>query len=195
MDEACGGLAGETRSLEDESGFTLPEVMIVIVIMGILAAIAVPSWFNVIEGRRVDSATNQITADLRLAHTSATNRLGTAQIRFSSTGSTSFTCGATAADYCLVRPLVGGGTETIARNFEDNVTLNSPNLLPVGGVSAVEFAANGSASTVGTLGAVPGVTDTCPVSTPVGRRLQVTVDGNPTHCVTFSEATSRIRID
>ena len=173
----------------------MPEVMIVIAIMGILAAIAVPSWFNVIEGRKVDSATNQIAADLRLAHTSATNRLGTAQIRFSSTGSSAFTCGTTVADYCLARPLTGGGPATLARNFEDNVVLNSPNLLPVGGVTAVEFSPRGSASTVGTLGTVPSVTDTCPGSTPAGRRLQVTVDGNPAHCITFNEATSRIRID
>jgi prepilin-type N-terminal cleavage/methylation domain-containing protein len=178
-----------------ERGFTLPEVMIVIVIMGILTAIAVPTWWSVVEGRQVDSATNQLAADLRLAHTSATNRLGTAQIRFSSTGSASFTCGATAADYCLVRPVAGGGTESIARNFEDNVVLNSPNLLPVGGMSAVEFSSNGSASAVGMPGTVPGVVDNCPSSTPVGRRLQVTVDGNPAHCVTFSEATSRIKID
>jgi len=170
--------------------------VITIVIMGILFGIATSSWFGVIESRAVDSATNQLAADLRLAHTSATNRLGTAQIRFSSTGDASFTCGGTPADYCLVRPLAGGGTESDARNFEeDNVVLNSPNLLPVGGVSAVEFSANGSASTVGTLGTVPGVADNCPSSTPEGRRLQVTVDGDPAHCVTFNEATSRIKID
>lgn len=184
----------ETRSLEDESGFTLPEVMIVIAVMGILAAIAVPSWFNVIEGRRVDSATNQLTADLRLAHTSATNRLDAAQIRFSSTGSASFTCGATAADYCLVRPTTGGGTETIARNFEDNVILNSPNLAPVGGLNAIEFSPYGSARAIGSLN--PSAADNCPASTPPGgARLRVTVDGNPIHCVTFNEATARVKID
>lgn len=60
---------------ENETGFTLAEVLITIVIMGIVFAIASSSWFGVVEGRRVDSGTNQLAADLRLAHTRATNRL------------------------------------------------------------------------------------------------------------------------
>ena len=62
-------------ALEDERGFTLIEVMVIIIIMGIVFAIASSTWFGVVESRRVDSATNQLAADLRLAHTSATNRL------------------------------------------------------------------------------------------------------------------------
>lgn len=34
--------------LRSERGFTLPEVLIVIIIMGILAAIAVPVWWGVV---------------------------------------------------------------------------------------------------------------------------------------------------
>ena len=60
---------------EDERGFTLIEVMVTIVIMGIVFAIASSFWFKMAESRRVDSATNQVVADLRLAHTQATNRL------------------------------------------------------------------------------------------------------------------------
>jgi len=62
-------------ALEDERGFTLIEVMVTIVIMGIVFAIASSFWFKMAESRRVDSATNQVVADLRLAHTQATNRL------------------------------------------------------------------------------------------------------------------------
>jgi prepilin-type N-terminal cleavage/methylation domain-containing protein len=62
-------------TLEDERGFTLIEVMITIILMGILFGIASSTWFGVVESRRVDSATNQLAADLRLAHTEATNRL------------------------------------------------------------------------------------------------------------------------
>src|SRR5215216_3434248 len=60
---------------EDERGFTLAEVMITVVIMGIVLGIASSTWFKVAESRRVDSATNQVVADLRLAHTQATNHL------------------------------------------------------------------------------------------------------------------------
>jgi prepilin-type N-terminal cleavage/methylation domain-containing protein len=58
-----------------ERGFTLPELMITIVLLGILLAIASSTWFGVVESRRVDSATNQMVSDLRLAHSRATNRL------------------------------------------------------------------------------------------------------------------------
>jgi Tfp pilus assembly protein FimT len=49
--------------------------MIVIVVMGIVLAIASSSWFGVIESRQVDAATNQLATDLRLMHTQASNRL------------------------------------------------------------------------------------------------------------------------
>ena len=62
-------------ALEDERGFTLGELLITIVIMGIVFAIASSSWFGALESRRVDSATNQLVADLRLVHSKATNRL------------------------------------------------------------------------------------------------------------------------
>lgn len=47
----------------------------VILIMGILFAIAMASWNSVIESRRVDSAANQLASDMRLAHSSAVNQL------------------------------------------------------------------------------------------------------------------------
>ncbi len=62
-------------ALEDERGFTLVEVMVTIIMMGIVFAIASSTWFKVAESRRVDSATNQVVADLRLAHSQATNQL------------------------------------------------------------------------------------------------------------------------
>ena len=62
-------------TLEDERGFTLIELLVTIVIMGIVFGISSSIWFKMAESRRVDSATNQVVADLRLAHTQATNRL------------------------------------------------------------------------------------------------------------------------
>ena len=64
------------KAWEDERGFTLIELVVTIVIMGLVFSIvAFSSWGGWIEGRRVDSATNQLVADLRQAHSQATNRL------------------------------------------------------------------------------------------------------------------------
>lgn len=71
--EAWGSTGREFS--KDERGFTLPEVLITIVLMGIVLAIASSIWFGTVESRRVDSATNQVASDLRLAHSSAANRL------------------------------------------------------------------------------------------------------------------------
>lgn len=69
------------RNVHSERGFTLPELMIVIVLLGILAAIAMPSWFGLINGKKAISAANQVSADMRLAHGTARNRLTTVQFQ------------------------------------------------------------------------------------------------------------------
>jgi prepilin-type N-terminal cleavage/methylation domain-containing protein len=58
-----------------ERGFTLLELMTTITILMIVLAIASSTWFGAVESRRVDSATIQLAADLRQAHSRAINRL------------------------------------------------------------------------------------------------------------------------
>jgi prepilin-type N-terminal cleavage/methylation domain-containing protein len=76
---------------EDECGFTLAEVMATIIIMGLVFAIASSTWLGVLESRRVDSATNQLAAHLRLAHTTATNRLVPQEVNLAAGSSEYFT--------------------------------------------------------------------------------------------------------
>lgn len=190
----------DTRTSQDERGFTLPEVLVIVLIMGILFAIATASWRSAIEGRQVDAATNQLKADLRLAHTSAANRLASAQVTFNR-DSTRIICNGQLASYCLIEPTASGGTRQTPRNFEsDAVRLTSPNIFLASGPIVVQFDPNGTASIPGTVldTSLTGVTDTCPQSTPSGvPRIQVSSNvGNPTtHCLTFNLQTSRIKVD
>jgi Tfp pilus assembly protein FimT len=50
-------------------------MLVTITIMGILLVIGIIIWLGILERWRVNAATNQLVADLRLAHTSASNQL------------------------------------------------------------------------------------------------------------------------
>ena len=70
-----GSLWRRADTRRGERGFTLPELLVTIAILGILLAIAIVIWLGLLERWRVDAATNQLKADLRLAHANATNQL------------------------------------------------------------------------------------------------------------------------
>lgn len=56
------------------SGFTLTEVMVVLTILGILLAIALPSFRSLIEDQRVKGAASELHASLVLARSEALKR-------------------------------------------------------------------------------------------------------------------------
>lgn len=117
----------------DARGFTLPEVLITIAILGILVGIAVPSWQSVVEGRRVDLATNQFASDLRLAHTRATNRLEDWEVVYAA-GSRSY-------------QLVPDGGTAINRTLPEGTQILSTEVdVDGGGNSTITFTPRGQAN-------------------------------------------------
>ena len=60
---------------EDERGYTLPEILTAVSIMGIILAIGIIVLLALLERWRVEAAADQFAADLRLAHTRATEQL------------------------------------------------------------------------------------------------------------------------
>lgn len=152
----------------DTRGFTLPEVLITIAILGILVGIAIPSWQSVVEGRKEDSATNQLASDLRLADSRATNRLNSWQVVLTS-GSSEYRIGPE-----------GGPLQTRSLCGDGGCGSNDPEVtFAGGGTVTITFKPNGSASV-----APAGVTT-----------YNVAVDGNPGYDIELTPATSGVDID
>ena len=62
------------KSLNNSTGFVLTELLMVVVIIAILAAIAAPSFRSVIQGQRIRSASSDLYASLALARSEAIKR-------------------------------------------------------------------------------------------------------------------------
>jgi type IV fimbrial biogenesis protein FimT len=164
----------QQEAWEDERGFTLAEVMVTIIIMGIVFAIASSSWFGVVEGRRVDSATNQLAADLRLAHTRATNRLEQWQLVLDA--DSSYAIGPTdEAEDC---PDDEPNDDYLCPDLDDEPDVDK---VVVDSAAIITFEPNGSAL-------LPE--DACSATLVVS-----SADGDPDHDIEINAATSRIQID
>ncbi|MEJ7631437.1 MAG: hypothetical protein WKF28_02955 [Rubrobacteraceae bacterium] len=166
-----------------------------IVIMGILLSIATSSWFGLVEGQRVTSATNQLASDLRLAHTKSANQLAIWRVVLVPNRAAE----SVGPDYYLVKLDSSGNvipTSTISRTLPDNVrvvndaTLNDSaavtllyTLLSLGADPSrtLEFEPDGSMRGL----AAGAGSDT----------VEVTEDNDPRGRITFIEATSRIKVE
>ncbi|MBA3636696.1 MAG: GspH/FimT family pseudopilin [Rubrobacteraceae bacterium] len=162
----------EQVAREGERGFTMLELLLVIIVMGILFAIASSTWFGAIESRRVDSATSQLAADLRQAHSKAINRLQPQTVTLT-TGSSQYTM-------------------TGVANPVDLDEESGANVVVVNTGVTVAFCPNGSAE-------IPPATPVCSAA-PSGPATTITVrlPPNPTqepnHTIQINPVTSRIRI-
>lgn len=185
----------------NERGFTLPEVLVTVLIMGVLFSIATSSWFGLVESRRVTSATNELTADLRLAHTSSTNQLATWRVVLipDQTGPEQ------GADYLLIKLDSAGNIiagSTLSRTLLDNVKVVKPadNLLDDPALQVLYTSAglldvsNPKPSRTLEFNA-DGAMKTYSAPAAINKDLiQVSVDGDPVENVKFKEATSRIKV-
>lgn len=157
-----------------EEGFTLPEVLIVIVLMGIVFAIASSTWQRVVDDRNADSAANQLLSDLRLAHTKATNQLSDWRVVHAE-GS---------ADYQLVRVSDGA---FINRSLPENTRILVSEVNTSGGQSKLVFKPNGEASAENGFANPDG-----------DGQIDIVVgaaDGSPQRAISIVPATSRVKVE
>lgn len=190
--------------------------MVTILVMGILTAIGVVSWLSLLEERRVESAANQVAADLRLAHSRATNQLTDWRIVFvgSNPGESVNTvnCGGTQADYCMVKlkevyetgspaPVV---VQTIVRDLPEGTIITPYAPLP-DPRTTVALDPNYSASNPQTVSpSIGNQTMTVEANSDgtvrhlsglAGRFRVTSLDGDSSREVYFTSATARVRVE
>jgi prepilin-type N-terminal cleavage/methylation domain-containing protein len=76
---------------QKNTGMTLLEVMIVVAIIGIIVAIAVPSFSTMLEKQRIKDAAEAMLADLRWARTESIKRNKKVRVTFTTGNSWSYT--------------------------------------------------------------------------------------------------------
>ena len=190
----------------DRRGYTLPEVLTAVTIAGVLAAISVIVLLALLERWRVEAAADQFAADMRLAHTGATQQLTDWCVVLMHDGAP--LAGCSGAAYCLVKlksaydagdgsPALDpdsppaprelpAGTKIKEVTFDADCSGGDPDAaVPPSSCGpeptrTIEFNSNGTVRTLR-----PGTSGTVRVSSD---------DGSPSCGLVFQAATARIRV-
>ena len=113
---------------EDEDGFTLIELLVVVIIIGILAAIAIPTFLNQREG----AWRSTVESDLRNL---ATN-LETYYSQYDEYGTVSAGGAATDTTVTITGAGAGAGAETYTKSDQTVVTVVTPSTTAAAGAGA-----------------------------------------------------------
>src|SRR5215207_3030213 len=128
------------RVCRDESCYTLPEILTAVSIMSIILAIGIIVLLALLERWRVEAAADQFAADLRLAHTRATEQLTDWRVVFMHDGTSLSRC--FSADYCMVKlnfpygagdptPALADDTPLVKRELPERTKIRDAPLDPV----------------------------------------------------------------
>src|SRR5918995_1741645 len=199
------------RVCRDERGYTLPEILTAVSIMSIILAIGIIVLLALLERWRVEAAADQFAADLRLAHTRATEQLTDWRVVFMHDGSPLGSC--SSADYCMVKLNVPYGSGDPAPTLDDSVDPTARELPERTRIKEVTFDPDCShgdqnaaipPSNCGSGGAQDGATRTLEFNSngtvrtlrpgQSGTVVISSEDGSPVCPVVFNAPTSRIRI-
>lgn len=142
-----------TRHRGRRGGYTLAELLIVIVIAGIIASIAVPRLFGMIRNLSARSAVSKVVSDLALARTQAVREGRTVSFRVVSTKAYRLTVDNGANPIRTIKTVDVSGTQknvTVATNpaTPANVSFDPRGMLRGGSATQLVVTRGGIADTV-----------------------------------------------
>ena len=132
------------RMARDESGFTLVELLVVMLILGLLAAIAIPAFFNQRDKARDAQAKTYARTAETAAETIATDNNGA----YNGAG------GVTVANLQGVESTLNGATLAVSGVAADTYTVTATS--DTGNTFSISRAANGTTSLTCTAGGTAG---------------------------------------
>lgn len=137
-------LKAPLRSVRGQSGASLVEMMVVVIIIGIVAAMAVPRFTNWVSALRVDGAASQLAADIAYTRMMAVREGRTASLTLSGTDYTIVTEN---PDGTVRRPLrtvkvanTYAGTTVTGEGGNGRVAFDSRGVLKSNSTSAITLA-------------------------------------------------------
>ncbi|MCC5616775.1 type II secretion system GspH family protein [Nostoc sp. CHAB 5836] len=126
---------------DSNSGFTLPEMLLVVVLIGILATLGILNWLAFVETRRLNTAQNEVYYAMRQAQRQATKDKLTWQASFREQNS---------IVQWAVHPLTVNPSNANWNNLDSGVRLDSEtNFQPLDRIQEVKFDYKGNAKELG----------------------------------------------
>lgn len=168
-----------TAAPRRQRGFTLVELLITMVILGILGVIAVPSFLDATLSNRLSSLANSFSASLKIARSEAIKRNASVTMCRSSTGSSCATTGTWQQGWIVFADTNGNGSVDGSEQRFVYETAQSPDFVfssTGGGVYTLVFKGTGLSSTAETV-------TICRSSPTVGnqkRTIEIDLTGRPT---------------